>query len=83
MGTEVAAEQCIVCTVTADQEAWLYQRIKTAVRMALEVQRCRQVRADDPTFESALDGIVNGAVRAVLLNLGLRPAYTNLRRAVW
>ncbi len=61
-----------------DQEAWVKDRIETAIRMALSLRV--HVRAEQGMMESALEGIVNGTAVEVIRTLGMEPEFANLRR---
>ena len=69
-------------TVDCDREVWVKERIRTAMNMALAVQKCAKVRAEELTLESALEGIANGCAVEVIHTLGMRPGYKNLRKVV-
>lgn len=73
--------------VTCDQECWVQDRIATAIRMAIDLHRARKVAADDPAFEYALAGVIEGTAIEVVRELGLEPCFVNLRnvqhRRLW
>jgi hypothetical protein len=64
---------------TCDQEAWVKDRIRTAVRLALAMHKEPMVLADQRTFVDAIDGIVNGTAIEILYMLGHEPSYINLK----
>lgn len=62
-----------------DQEVWVKERIKTAIKMAAAVKNCGVVGADEPLISSAIEGIINGAAVEIIRTLGMQPEFTNLR----
>jgi len=64
--------------VGLDQEVWVRQRLYTMLQMAFDLQRARTVQADDPAFQSAINGLLNGTAVEVIHTLGMRPGYENL-----
>jgi hypothetical protein len=65
--------------VTCDQEYWVKERIKTAIDMAIALNKRRNVGADDPLFVSGIDGIINGAAWEIIRTLGMDSECINLR----
>lgn len=76
---EAAGQAAPQRIANADQEAWVQDRILTAIKMALAASRAQQVRADEPAFEYGLKGIAEGAAIEVIRTLGMVPAGINLR----
>jgi len=66
--------------VTPDQEAWLKERIETAIQMAMSLKQAREVQADYYAYTYGLDGVIEGTALEIIHLLGLEPAYVNLRR---
>ena len=64
--------------VGPDQEVWVRQRLYTMLQMAFDLQRGRSVAADDPAFQSGINGLINGTAVEVIHTLGMRPGYENL-----
>ena len=64
---------------TCDQECWVKERIKTAIEMAIALNKRRNVGADDPLFVSGVDGIINGAAWEIIRTLGMESECINLR----
>ena len=64
---------------TCDQEAWVKDRIETAIRMALALNKNRFVGADDPAYTGGLNGIVNGTAYEIISLLGMEPSYINVK----
>ena len=65
--------------VGADQECWIKDRIRDAIRMALVLERSKGVRANEHAYNMALNGIIEGQSIEVIHVLGFEPAYVNLR----
>lgn len=66
-------------TVTVDQEAWLQDRIYTAINMAIAIDAERGVGADERQAEDAIEGIVNGTAVEIVNTLNLTTEGENLR----
>jgi len=64
----------------ADQEAWVKDRIRTAITAAIFLERAQKVRADQDIIMCGIEGIVNGAAVEIIRTLGMDPSYTNLKR---
>lgn len=64
--------------VTCDQEVWLQDRVRTAMRMASAIKDEQRVMADDRIVEDALDGVTNGTVVEIINILGLETEGVNL-----
>lgn len=64
--------------VSCDEESWMQDRIRTAMRMAIAVHDSQRVHADERQFEDALDGIANGTAVEIVKTLGLETEGTNL-----
>jgi hypothetical protein len=77
------AEQCETKTerpiANCDQEAWVMQRIRTTIDMAMALKSRKNVDADDPMYKSAFDGLVNGAAWEIIRTLGMEPEYANIK----
>jgi len=65
--------------VTPDQEAWIQQRIRTAINMAMAIDENRNIGADKRQAEDAIDGVVNGTAIEIINLLGLTTEGVNLR----
>ena len=65
--------------VGCDDEVHLQNQIRTAIRMAMVVTKEARVRADHDARDYGIDGIVEGAAREIILLLGMRPGYVNIR----
>ena len=65
--------------VNCDHEAWLQDRILTAMRMGIELQKQARVGADKDAFEYGMKGVAEGTAREVIYMLGLEPEYVNIR----
>ena len=76
-------EQCEIkqerIIANCDQEAWVMQRIRTTIDMAMALKSKKNVAADDPMYKSALDGLVNGAAWEIIRTLGMEPEYYNIK----
>ena len=68
-------------TVNCDQEAWIKDRIFTAVAMATALKRTSRVGADHPARDCGIEGVVNGTAVEIIRMLGMKPSYVNLDRA--
>ena len=66
--------------VTPDQESWIKERVKTAIQMALALDKSRKVHADHRTYEYGLDGIAEGVSLEIIRLLNLEPSFVNLRK---
>ena len=66
--------------VNCDQEAWVRERIQTAIRMALALSREYHVGADSPLFRQAIRGLVEGTAVEIIHTLNMEPGYVNLPR---
>lgn len=66
-------------SVNADQESWVKARIKTAIKMGIKLHQEKLVGADEPLFQSGIDGIVNGAAVEIIDTLNMNNIYVNLR----
>jgi len=66
--------------VTPDQESWIKERVKTAIQMALSLNKARKTQADYHAYEYGLDGIIEGTVIEIIRLLNLEPSFTNLRK---
>jgi len=66
--------------ITPDQEVWVKERIKAAIRMALALNEKVKVHADRRAFEYGLDGIAEGAAVEISQTLGLELPFANLRK---
>lgn len=66
--------------VDADREAWLYDRIETALQAVAAVRRARRVAADSEVISGAVEGIINATAVSIIELLGMEPSYINLRR---
>ena len=64
--------------VNADQEIWVRDRIRDAIRMARAVQENKGVAANEYACNMALRGIIDGQAIEIIKCLGLKPAYINL-----
>ena len=62
-----------------DQEAWVQERIHTAMKMGIALWLAQRVGADKPSYEYGLRGIAEGAAIEVIRTLGMEPAGVNLR----
>jgi len=62
-----------------DQEAWVMQRIRTTIDMAMALKSKKNVGADDPMYISAIDGLINGAAWEIIRTLGMEPEYSNIK----
>lgn len=83
-GQPVSMGQAIERKLDCDREAWLKDRILTAMRMAIAVRNQKRVDADSSTYESALEGISNGAAIEISHQIfGQTPEYINLRPPVF
>ena len=65
--------------VGCDDEVHLQNQIRTAIRMAIAVTKEARVRADHDARDYGIDGIIEGAAREIILLLGMRPGYVNIR----
>lgn len=65
--------------VTADEEVWIQDRIRTAIRMGMAVESERRVGADGRQVEDAIDGIVNGTAVEIINHLDVETEGANLR----
>lgn len=65
---------------TADQEAWLVQAIKTAIRLSSALESAQVTRPDDHALAAGKAGIVDGTAREILEMLGFAPSFTNIRK---
>lgn len=65
---------------TCDQEAWVQDRIRTAIRMATSLHLEKQVSADEPIERYGLAGIIEGAAREIIETLGMKPEFVNIRK---
>lgn len=65
--------------VNADQECWIKDRIRDAIRMALVLERNKGPQANEHAYNMALDGIIEGQAIEIIHTLGLDPLYVNLR----
>lgn len=65
--------------VTCDQEVWMQDRIRTAIRMSRAIDDARRVGADSRQVEDAIDGLVNGTAVEIINHLGLTTEGENLR----
>jgi len=66
--------------VNADQECWVKDRIRDAIRMAIALEKNKGVQANVHAHNMALAGIIEGQTIEIIQILGLDPKYTNLRR---
>ncbi len=66
-------------TVSCDQECWVKDRIRDAIRMATALRENKGVRANEHAYNMALNGIIEGQAIEIIRTLGLEPEYTNLR----
>lgn len=67
---------------SCDQEAGVKDRIRTAIRMGISLRKERGVQANEDLFKYGVEGIVEGAAREIIRELGLEPAYKNIRSCV-
>ena len=65
--------------VSCDQECWVKDRIRDAIRMATALRVNKGVRANEHAYNMALNGIIEGQAIEIIKTLGLEPEYTNLR----
>lgn len=66
--------------VNCDQEVWVKDRIKTAIKMAEKVLGATYVRADKEAALHALEGIVEGTAIEIIRTLCMEPCFVNLRK---
>jgi hypothetical protein len=62
-----------------DQEAWVQDRILTAMKMAISLHKERRVGADLHALDYGLRGIAEGTAIEVIRTLGMEPEGVNLR----
>lgn len=73
-------QEAKVPSVDGNREVRIQCRIKTAIRMALSINKNTKQMADEPLFAGAIDGIVQSTTIEIIYVLGMKPSYTNLRR---
>jgi len=66
--------------VSVDQELWIKDRIRTAIKMSLELNKLQRVGADEPAFSHGINGIINGTAIELIRTCGLEPMFVNLQR---
>lgn len=66
--------------VSCDQECWIKDRIRTAVRMIHGIHQHHHVRADDPIRDHAIEGVINGAAIEIIHTLRMEPEWVNLHK---
>jgi len=54
--------------------------VKTAIQMALVLNKTRKTQADHHAYEYGLDGIVEGTTLEIIQLLNLEPSFVNLRK---
>lgn len=65
--------------VSCDQECWVKERIRDAIRMATALRENKGVQANEHAYNMALNGIVEGQSIEIIKTLGLEPGYSHLR----
>jgi len=65
--------------VGCDHEAWLQDRILTAMRMGIELRKQARVGADEDALAYGMRGVAEGTAREIIYMLGLEPEYVNIR----
>ena len=65
---------------TCDQEAWVKERIKTAINMSVAVIRTGYVGAKTDMVDRAIYGIIEGAAAEIIRTLGMEPSFINISR---
>ena len=65
--------------VSCDQETGVKDRIRTAIRMGIQIRKERDVMADEDLFQYGVEGIVEGAAKEIIRELGMQPSYVNIR----
>ena len=65
---------------SCDQEAWVKDRIRDAIRMVEAVAKEKGVRANDGAAVRAIDGIIEGAAEEIIRTLGMEPSYINIKK---
>lgn len=65
--------------VTCDQEVWVMNQIRLAMRMALAMKKETNARADRDALEYGMDGVAEGVAHEIIYVLGMKPEYTNIR----
>ena len=74
------APQCSeMKALDADREAWLLARLRTVVGVARAAQQARNVGADGPIIEGAIEGACNGAAIEIARMLGYEPGFVNIK----
>lgn len=66
--------------VSPDQESWIKERVKTAIQMALVLNKTRRTQADHYVYMYGLDGIAEGTTLEIIRLLNLEPSFVNLRK---
>lgn len=61
-----------------DQEAWVKDRIRTAIDMALALRKVGGTGADERSLQGGIDGIVNGVAVEIIYLLGMEPEFVHL-----
>lgn len=75
---QVAAEPVLA---TADQESWVRETIRAAMRMAVALDRKTRVsRHDEGLRDYGYLGIANGAAVEIMCTMGHPPSYSNIDR---
>ena len=64
---------------TCDQEVWVQNQIKLAMRMAIAMKKETRVDADRDALRYGMEGVAEGVAREIIHTLGMRPEYTNIR----
>lgn len=64
---------------SCDQECWIKDRVRDAIRMALVLDKNKGVQANEHAYNMAICGIVEGQAIEIIKILGLEPEYTNVR----
>ena len=69
--------------VNCDQEAWVKERLKTMLSMAIAINEKKKVMAENGMLKCAIDGLINGTAIEIIHTVGLEPEYTNLDKINW
>ena len=65
--------------VNCDQECWIKDRIRDAIRMASVLESNRGVQANEYAYNYALEGIIEGQAIEIIRTLELEPEFVNIR----